>query len=475
MLLAIQKGAANSAIDRDTWEPPLAASGMRPLVARIVLHGGLWLFGFLALTLILQRPFFAAALVLGLQCLLLAVSHAKQRVLREPLVFADLGLFSQAFRHPRLYLPYFGLLRAAATAAAFAAVIMGGFWLEKADGLASIVWIPLLVFAIVLLAWGTHIARRELSLDPEKDAARLGLLATMWLYWLAERQVSRPVAAPFAHLTLGGNATPHIVVVQSESFFDPRRLYAGVSSEVLANFDALCAQSESGRLAVPVWGAYTMRTEFAFLSAIAPGALGIHRFNPYRRFARGGVATIASVLRQRGYRTLCLHPYPASFFARDRVFPGLGFDAFLDAAEFEGARRDGPYVADAELTERITTLLRKAVGPHFVFAITMENHGPLHLEGDDELAVYLRHLRNADAMFGVLAGELRRSGDGVLCVYGDHVPGMPGVYAKLGFDDPRTDYLIWRAGLSQPSRADRSVEELGLRLLERAGLVAAPA
>ena len=344
---------------------------MRLLFARIALHGGLWLLAFVALALILQRPFFAAAMVLGSHALLLAVSRAKQRVLREPLVFADLGLFSQAFRHPRLYLPYFGLLRAAAAAAAFVAVIMAGFWLERADGLASIVWIPLLVFAIVLLALGTHLARRELSLDPEKDAARLGVLASMWLYWLAERQASRPVAAPFAHLRLGGDAAPHIVVVQSESFFDARRLYAGVASEVLTNFDALCGQSESGRLRVPVWGAYTMRTEFAFLSAIPPGELGIHRFNPYRRFARGGVATIASALRQRGYRTLCLHPYPASFFARDRVFPQLGFDAFLDIAEFAGARRAGPYIADAELTGRITTLLQKAAGPLFVFAITI--------------------------------------------------------------------------------------------------------
>jgi hypothetical protein len=459
--------------------------------ARIALHGGLWLLAFLVLALILQRPVFAAVLVLGVHGLFLAVSSAKQRVLREPLVFADLGLFSQAFRHPRLYLPYFGLMRSAAVATGFAAVMAAGFLLEDAKGIAPALWLTLLVLALAMLGLGTRLARHELTLDPEKDAARFGLVGTMWLYWLAERKPAPPIAAPFKHLRLAGEKSPHIVAVQSESFFDVRRLYSGVSSEVLTNFDALCAQSECGRLAVPVWGAYTMRTEFAFLSGIPSAELGIHRFNPYRRLARQGVPTIASALRGRGYRTLCLHPYPASFFARDRIFPGLGFDAFLDDAEFAGARRAGPYIADAELAERIATLLRKAEGPLFIFAITMENHGPLHLEsvtpddarllyrepppsGFDDLTVYLRHLRNADAMLGALSIELGQK-EGLLCVYGDHVPGMPGVYAALGFDDPRTDYLIWRAGSPQPGRADRPVEELGLRLLERAGLAAAPA
>lgn len=425
------------------------------------------------LALVLRRPLFAAALVLGLHGLVIAVSRAKERVLREPLVFADLGLFSQAFRHPRLYLPYFGLVRAAAVAAAFALVIAAGFLLEEPRAIPGTVWIGGAVLAMLLLALGSALA--ELTLDPRLDVRRLGLVAAMWRYWLAERTSVPVPRTPFAYLHLKGLASPHIVVVQSESFFDARCLGSEIPDDALANFDRLKVEAEHGRLSVPVWGAYTMRTEFAFLSAIPPAELGVHRFNPYRRFARRGVATIASALRNRGYRTLCLHPYPASFFARDLVFPGLGFDAFLDSAEFAGARRAGPYVADAEITERIRRLLAKAEDPQFVFAITMENHGPLHLEDGDELAVYVRHLRNADAMFGALADEMRKNGDGVLCVYGDHVPGLPAVYAARGFDDPRTDYLLWRAGAPQPARVDRAVEELGLRVLEVAGLSAAPA
>jgi phosphoglycerol transferase MdoB-like AlkP superfamily enzyme len=297
----------------------------------------------------------------------------------------------------------------------------------------------------------------------------------MWLHALAERAPLPVLATPFAGLRLRGEKRPHIVAVQSESFFDARRLDARVPRDVLANLDRLAQSGERGRLEVPVWGAYTMRTEFAFLSGVDGAALGVHRFNPYRRLARAGIATLASALRAHGYRTLCLHPYPAQFFGRDRVFPLLGFDQFVDLEGFAGAPRAGPYVADAAVAERIRAALAAAREPLFVFAITMENHGPLHLEGRDELAVYLRHLRNADAMLGALCADLEQRGEGVLCFYGDHVPGLPAVYRAHGYEDPRTDYLLWKAGDPRPAGVDARIERLGLRLLERAGLAPAPA
>ena len=44
--------------------------------------------------------------------------------------------------------------------------------------------------------------------------------------------------------------------------------------------------------------------------------------------------TIASYLRDLGYRTICVHPYPSTFYGRDRVFPVLGFDEFVDLESF---------------------------------------------------------------------------------------------------------------------------------------------
>lgn len=423
---------------------------MRTFAARVLLHAGFWLLAFLVLLALLHRPLFAAALIAALHVAILLVSHAKQRVLREPLVHADLGLYAQALRHPRLYLPYFGLGRALLAIVAAAILIGAGLKLDRTltPGVAG--WAGLYLAAVALVIAGTALARGAITLEPGEDVARFGLLPSMWLYWLEEHRPLPPVEGPFIR------ARPEIdvpiVVVQSESFFDARRSGVPAQKDLLPNYDRLAAQGESGPLGVPVWGAYTMRTEFAFLSGIAPRALGVHRFNPYRRFAQGGAATLASALKARGYRTLCLHPYPASFFARDQVFPGLGFDEFLDLEHFPGAEKAGPYVADSEVTKAIL----KTLSPRtFVFAITMENHGPYQLEA------YLRHLRNADRMIGEVCGAMR---EGVFCLYGDHVPGLPRVY-----DDPRTDYLIWSNGRMAPRRVEREVHELAARVLEVAG------
>lgn len=442
------------------------------MAARLALHAGLWGLAFSLLAAALGRPLFALALVACGQALVLAVSAAKARYLREPLVYADLALFSQALRFPRLYLPYFGLARAVGIAGFFVIVITTGLWLEPTGAMPRAWWLLGLIPAALLIAAGSALARPQLT---AADIERFGVTAAMWLHARAEREPLPALQTPFARLRLREERKPHIVAVQSESFFDARRLHAQVPRDVLREYDRLAGEGESGRLEVTVWGAYTMRTEFAFLSGIAEPALGVHRFNPYRRLALAGIDTLASALRTHGYRTLCLHPYPAQFFGRHRVFPRLGFDEFVDIAGFGGAARAGPYVADAAVTERIQAALAAARSPLFVFAITMENHGPLHLEGPDELAVYLRHLRNADAMLGALAAGLDRQGDGVVCFYGDHVPGLPAVYRAHGYEDPRTDYLLWSARDRKALRIDRPVERLGLRLLERAGLAAASA
>ena len=121
----------------------------------------------------------------------------------------------------------------------------------------------------------------------------------------------------------------------------------------------------------------------------------------------------------------------------------------------------------------------------------MENHGPLHWEkvgsddiqqlysspppdGCEDLTIYLRHLRNADHMAGILRDRLAALPTSAwLAWFGDHVPIMPQVYATLGLPDGRTDYLIWRNdGMARKvDRLEKKVEDLGLLLLEGMGLV----
>jgi phosphoglycerol transferase MdoB-like AlkP superfamily enzyme len=286
------------------------------------------------------------------------------------------------------------------------------------------------------------------------------------------------------------------VVVQSESFFDVRDIFAGIRPDILSAFDSIKdAAVCHGKIEVPAWGANTVRTEFAFLSGLEAGKLGVHRFNPYRKLARQGILTLAGVLKRLGYRTVCVHPYPVSFYARDKVFPLLGFDVFMDIRSFCESEKSGPNIGDVALAEKVCTLLEPSVTrPVFVFVITMENHGPLHLEkagegdaaqlyaipppdGCDDLTIYLKHLIHADCMAGILRDRLETlPGPAWLCWFGDHVPIMPGVYGALGAPDGKTDYVIWRKGGNPGDgiRRDVKIENLGCLLLEKMGVVSAP-
>ena len=473
----------------------------RPLAAHAV-HLGIWLLLFGGLVLVVRRPLLAMVLAVLSWLPVVLVSNAKQRSLREPLVVTDLPFVSYAFRHPRLYVPFLSASQVALFSVATACVAVGAwflvrFWPAPADWpgylpLALALWTP----AALLLWAGTRLSDPP-TLDPAVDLQRWGLAASLWLYRRAEqrRVLVRP-HSPFEPpaAMAAGSPLPDIVAVQSESFFDARRLFPGVRDDVLESFDASRREAVAeGRLRVPAWGANTVRTEFSFLSGLANESLGVDRLNPYRALAMLPVPTMASYLRDLGYRTICVHPYPATFYGRDRVVPALGFDEFVDLRSFGDAKRFGPYVSDASVADRIIGAVGESDRPAFVFAITMENHGPLHLEtvvaGEAteyfseapeeaspiarDLAVYLRHLKNADRMLERLmswmAGRLR---PGVLCFYGDHVPIMPEVWAIAGASDGATDYVIWRSGRTAGGRRDHiPVERLGVMLLESAGVL----
>ena len=475
VVAAALAGLALSVVIERLIEP--RPSWVRPWAAW-ALHAGLCLLAYAGVTLLLGRPWFATAAVSAVFLTLVLVNNAKFKALREPFVFQDYEYFTDAIRHPRLYIPFLGWGRFFAAVAGFVLAVAVGLWMEPVPG-SRFAWsgqwggiaAVLAVGALLLMAGNRK--RQAVSFEPLRDVRALGLLASLWRYAQEERA---PVAAVSTldalPLQRPEGDLPHLVAVQSESFFDPRPLFAGIRPEVLAGFDRLKADAAAhGKLQVPAWGANTVRTEFAFLTGIDEDGLGVHRFNPYRAVARGWrVPSLASYLKRLGYRTVCIHPYPASFYQRDRVYPRLAFDEFLDIRAFDDTMRFGPYIGDTAVAEKVAAILGEAAGPVFVFVITMENHGPLHLErvrpsdvdalysvpppdGCDDLTIYLRHLRNADRMIAKLRQTLERCArPASLCWFGDHVPIMPSVYEMLGAPNGEVEYVIWRNPAGGPMR-----------------------
>lgn len=484
----------------------------RRSIATLAVHLGSWTLLFGMFLLVLQRPWFSLVFITSLQMVVVQSSNTKSRTLREPFICQDFEYFLDAIRHPRLYVPFFGigLAIAASSAGALAITVFLIFeqTLPGTHGLAAFITsiVTLLLTAGILLAVGLR-GLPDCTLAPQHDLERLGLFSALWAYGI---KVMQPLTAdqlparfrqPPAE-TLDSACLPNVVAVQSESFFDPRgwsdALLQNQPQSLLPGLDALIRDAIAhGPLTVPAWGANTVRTEAGFLTGLDGDDLGIHRFNPYRQLAHLEVPSLVAGLKALGYRCVCIHPYPASFYLRDRVMPRLGFDEFIDISNFSSQQRDGQYISDLAVADRVGRLLEdRDNGPLFIFVITMENHGPLHLERPvpddapalpaeliaseasryDDLRVYLRHLRNADRMIDALRQHLtpldqQHSRHGMLCWYGDHVPIMDGIYQQLGEPDGTTPYAIWSsrsAGSrdSQPPPAQPiAVEALGQRLL----------
>src|SRR5574343_154010 len=176
----------------------------------------------------------------ALLMLVVQVSNAKYHALKESFVFQDFEYFTDAIRHPRLYIPFLGWWKFALIVVAVLAALGIGLWLEAAplgrfslDGQLGELLVLLTIGGLLLVvSKGGPLP----VFMPDKDLSRLGFLACLWRYGWAERTSLRlPSQLPAA--TEVASECPDLLVVQSESFFDPRRLFSGIRHEVLAEFD----------------------------------------------------------------------------------------------------------------------------------------------------------------------------------------------------------------------------------------------
>lgn len=469
------------------------------------------------------RPLVALGLCLLLLTGLWCVNAAKIKALRgEPLVFSDAALAWQVVRFPRLYLPFLPCKRLLA-GALVSVVGVGVFWRLIPPSCVSSIWFlpalwPVLFFLFLRSRCSDSfeewlIQRYPLEFSPQADARRYGPLGAALLHvcWhltlrgrygrgiinITNRPPISPPWPPEVTSRLGqrppaqqGGAfrLPNLFLVQAESFCDPRRFCPLIPPNILSEYDLACTEGVSGYLGVGAFGAYTMRTEFAVLTGQLSEWLGTDAFHPYWSASRHATWSLARYLRDRGYRTVCVHPFYREFFFRNQAIPNLGFEEFVSLEGFLHQETFGPYVSDIGVAQSMLELLDDA-RPVFCFAITMENHGPWRKgrfsfaeeQRDGEVVIdqqslapqvcrYLRHLRNADAMIGMLRDGLRQqSRPGILGWYGDHLPNLPMLVPEKERDTP---YFIWttenQSRGANPTSLHIRPESLGGLLLQQA-------
>lgn len=346
----------------------------------------------------------------------------------------------------------------------------------------------------------------------DQSAARTGLLGSLLLYhWevgghgvpSADRDAAVALLRAHASELRAGLALstthemlPDIVVVQSESLFDPARLQDVLEGRWLPEYHKLARRARSGDLVVPTFAGGTIRTEFEVLTGAPLASLGGIQY-PWLELAQDEYPSLARVLDAHGYFTTAVHPNAIAFWNRARAYPALGFDRFIDSASFPTDRIVGLFTADAALTDRVLAELADDGPPQFLFAISMENHGPfdwrpnldparkaalpmperLDAGARDWFSNYLYLLDDADHELGRLAKALaHRKRRTLLLFYGDHLPDLGPVYQQLGFDDggeakaQPVPWLLFDNRNPRAQRVDTHAWMLPARLLDAAGI-----
>lgn len=275
---------------------------------------------------------------------------------------------------------------------------------------------------------------------------------------------------------------PNIIMVMSESFWDPVRL-----PEVEFNLDPLEKvrelQKESlyGNLLVRTFGGNTANTEFETLTGFSmnflPGGVA------YQQYLKQPVPSVVSLLKEQGYWLEAIHPYEAWFWNRQEVYPKkLGFNTFLSLDDFSNKQKKGEYVADEAVVGKIIERYQKhreknSQQKFFAHVVTMQNHGwynqgrykdgqlvktssaILSEEALAEIDVYSQGVKDASDSLAQLVEYFRGQEEPTIIVfYGDHLPTLgtnfsyyrqTGYVSKEDLSDEdslklyQTPFLIW--------------------------------
>ncbi len=420
-----------------------------------------------------NRLFFSACLGCG-PVLLIALAHAfKARILGEVLFVSD--FFPTVLAALLRVMPGLGdafLLGVAGGLVGLALLVFlltrvyrlrfGGAALATRLSAAVIVSLP----ALTALGAGGDFARgvdRAFSLkydvfNRRRNYRVMGLPAALF-FELRDLVRARPPSgynrAAIARLT-GGRAPANeakaprtsIFLVLAETFWDPQKFpELAVSPDPIPFFRSMLRAGAGGELVVPALGGGTVKTEFEVLTGLTSRFVDGY---PYSTAVTRRVPSLASHLRERGYRTVAVHGYYGWFYNRNRAMPLLGFDRFIHRGHMltdaSLAPEPGLRRLDARRHLRDGYLLavsRRQMGLHrpaFVYASTYGTHGPyipVRREGAPDFRVNTKikgadrekllgaliHLWRADRAIGALVRYYRERRERVLIVvFGDHLP-----------------------------------------------------
>ena len=270
---------------------------------------------------------------------------------------------------------------------------------------------------------------------------------------------------------------PNVIVIMNEAFSD-----LSVFGSFETDYDympfihSLSENTVKGSCYVSVKGGNTANTEYEFLTGDSMAFLPMGSV-PYQQYIKKDMPSVASYLNGLGYRTTAIHPYLATGWCRDKVYPWLGFQEALFRPDFSDPQFLRGYVSDNSAFTKIIELFQEKQADErlFTFEVTMQNHGgyskdvegfseSVHLTqlADKTTSVraaekYLTLILESDRAFEMLVNFFREQDEPtIILMFGDHQPSdyiTNTILRLLGlnretsddvfFDNYRVPFVMW--------------------------------
>jgi phosphoglycerol transferase MdoB-like AlkP superfamily enzyme len=239
---------------------------------------------------------------------------------------------------------------------------------------------------------------------------------------------------------------PDVIVVMSESLWDPTRL-----SNLTLSPDPMpfMRKNISGAVFSPEFGGLTANVEFEALTGFSNAFLPTGSI-PYQQYVRDPIPSLATFFRGEGYAARAIHPFAGWFWNRTSVYKSFGFESFRTEETMPAMQKRGIFTADESLTREIIRQADAQREPFFYFAVTLQGHGPyeanryakntIKVEGNlpyadrQILSTYAQGVKEADdSLKTLMEWAKNRDRETIIVVFGDHLPPLNTVYTSTGY------------------------------------------
>lgn len=295
---------------------------------------------------------------------------------------------------------------------------------------------------------------------------------------------------------------PNIIAIMNESWADFESFGNLSLSESVTDFIDSLDNCIRGHCYTSVFGAGTSASEFEFLTGNSMAFLPSGSI-PYQQYILEPSSSLASLLKENGYRTLAFHPGERTSWQRNQAYPLLGFDRFKCVEDMDvPITEEHGYVSDQSSFEQIIYEFEHKSPQErlFLFNVTIQNHGsytvenyPAQVQLTDQpgrypmAEQYLTLANKTDESFKLLVDYFsRQQQPTIILMFGDHQPSVEQEFLDKAYsvtqdnmtmeqymDKYKTPFLIWaNYDLPDDQIPTSSLNFLGQYLLSYAGIEA---